>query len=297
MYKRINIIVLSALLVFSPLMTYSPPAQSSGIPTVDIAALVQKLLDYAQKLKDFAEQLYQSQVIANEYIQKLKQMEQTYREYEHTLEQIKGLKEYVDNKEWKKILAQIDLDFPLNPFDSHWDDWSLDVYTDDGVIEVDKRIGTFYKRIRNLDDVYEDIEKVFKSDDVIDQAKEEARRHFNRSREYTEQKYAAAVFKKEAEYLNRALKKIKQYRADVAMGDEAELRTLQTMALQQELNLAYRKAQNDILIKNFDMANQQAIQKKNHDSYVYDMMLRNKLAVSQSKAYEPNDSRKRSANF
>ncbi len=297
MYKQINAMVLSVLLVATPLLTYSPKSEATGIPTIDIAALVQKLLDYAQQLNDYAEQLYQSQVVANEYIQKLKEMEQIYTEYAHTLEQIKGIKDYVDNEEWKEILSRIDVDFPLNPLDSHWDDWDVDIYTDDGVIDVDDAVGSVYKRIRSLPDVYEDIETVFDSEDMRDQQREEARRQFVKSREATEQKYAAAVFTQESQNLGQALEKVRDYRENMAMDDEAELRTLQTLAMQQELELQYRKAQNDILIKSFEMSNQESIERKNKESYVYDMLLLDKLEVASQDPYEADEDRDYSANF
>lgn len=297
MYKKINAMVLSALLVASPLLTYSPKSEATGIPTIDIAALVQKLLDYAQQLNDYAEQLYQSQVVANEYIQKLKEMEQIYTEYEHTLEQIKGIKDYVDNEEWKEILSRIDIDFPLNPLDSHWDDWDVDIYTDDGVIDVDDAVSSVYKRIRKLDDVYEDIETVFDSEDVRDQQREEARRQFVKSREATQQKYAAEVFTKESENLAIALNELKINRENIAMDDESELRTLQMLAMQQELELHYRKAQNDVLIKSFEMSNQESIERKNKESYVYDMQLLDKLEVASQDPYEADEDRVYSAGF
>lgn len=297
MYKKVNAIVLSAILAVSPLLMYSPKTEATGIPTIDIAALIQKLLDYAQQLNDYAEQLYQSQVVANEYIQKLKEMEQIYVEYEHTLEQIKGIKDYVDNEQWKEILARIDIDFPLNPLDSHWDDWDIDIYTDDGVIDVDESISNVYKRIRNLDDVYDDIETVFESDDVRDVQREEARRQFLKSREATEQQYAADVFTRESQNLSFALSDLKRNRENIAMEDESELRTLQMLAMQQELELHYRKAQNDILIKSFEMSNQESIERKNKESYVYDMQLLDKLEVASQEPYEADGGRIHGARF
>lgn len=290
-------ICLSAILVFMPLGAYPPKANATGIPTVDIAALVQKLVEYAQLLSDYAEQIYQSTVVANEYVQTLKKMEQTYKEYAHTLEQIKGLKDYVDNQEWKKILAQIDIDFPLNPLDSHWDDWSIDIYAEDGVIDVDKSISNVYHRIRELPEVYEDISTVFQSDDIRDYQKEEARRHFLKSREATQQKYATEVFRNESKNLNNALTDLKETREAIGMEDETELRTMQMIAMQQELELHYRKAQNDVLIKTFEMSNQESIHRKNRESFVYDMQLLDKLEIAGEDQIIPDESRNRSANF
>lgn len=299
MFKRLNVALLSAVLICTPIMTmtYSPRTEASGIPTVDIAALIQKLVQYAQILRDYSEQLYQSQVVANEYVQKLREMEQIYREYEHTLNQIKGIRDYVDNQEWKDILRQIEIDFPLNPLDSHWDDWGVQIYTEDGVIDVDEAIGNTYKRIRDLDTVYEDIETVFTSQDARDQQREEARRHFLKSREATQQKYATEVFTRQNENLSTALRDLAEKREVLATVDESELATLQIIAMQQELDLHYKKANQELMIKMFDMSNQESMERKNRESYVYDMMLLDKLEVAGQDPYQADPSRTRTAGF
>lgn len=297
--QRISAAMLSFALVCAPIMTltYSPKTEASGIPTVDIAALIQKLVQYAQVLRDYSEQLYQSQVVANEYVQKLREMEQIYREYEHTLNQIKGIRDYVDNQEWKDILRQIEIDFPLNPLDSHWDDWGVQIYTEDGVIDVDEAVGSAYKRIRDLDTVYEDIETVFTSQDAKDQQREEARRHFLKSREATQQKYAAEVFTRRSENLSTALRDLAEKREILATADESELATLQIIAMQQELDLHYKEANQELMIKMFDMSNQESMERKNRESYVYDMMLLDKLEVASQTPYEADPSRTTTAGF
>lgn len=294
--KKITAYMMVVFLSFSTI-TYTPKVEATGIPTVDIASLVQGLFEYAQMLSDYAEQLYQSQVVANEYMQKLAQMEQIYREYEHTLNQIKGLADYVDNQEWKEILSRIEIDFPLNPLDSHWDDWGVAILTDDGVIDVDDRIGNAYDRIRNLDEVFADIETVWSSADVRDQQKEDARRHFLKSREVTEQAYAVEVFKSQSKNLDLAKKKMVDYRIEHATKDETELSSLQTLAMQQELQIEILKTQNDLLLKQFEMANQEAIDRKARESYAYDMQLLDKLEISQATKYVADDSRTSSASF
>lgn len=294
--KKISAYILSVFLVFSS-VGYTPKVQAGGIPTIDIAGLIQDLMGYAQQLSDYAEQLYQSQVVANEYVQKLMQMEQIYREYEHTLNQIKGLADYVDNTEWKEILRRTDVDFPLNPLDSHWDDWSVDIYTDDGVIEVDERIGDAYDRIRNLDEVFDDIETVWDSSDTQDLQKEKARRHFVKSREVTDQAYAVEVFKAQSQNLDEAQQKMTEYRESLAMADESELTTLQTLTLQQELQISIMKAQNDMLLKQLELSNQDSIDRKNKQSYAYDMQLREQLEKANKPKYEADDTNRSSAGF
>ncbi len=278
-------------------VTYSPQVSAAGIPTIDVAALVQKLLEYVQQLNDFSEQLYQSKVIANEYIQTLKDMEQTYKEYEHTLEEIKGIADYIEEAEWEEILDRIDIDFPLDPFDSHWDDWGVSILTDDGVIDIDQKISRVYKRIRPINQVEQDIDTLFNDPDVRDQKKAEARAQYKKSREVTEQKYSAAVFERHGDLLEETEMNLMQDRHEVATGDESELRSIQFLAAQQELALRYQAIQNKILVKSLEMDNQEAVERKTKESYIYDQHLLNQLETETKSSYTINPTRRRTVDF
>jgi len=270
-------------------------AHATGIPTVDIAALIQSLLDYIQQLSAYAEDLYQSAMAGNEYVQTLLKMEQMYREYAHYLNQIEGLIDYVDGEAWDDILAALEVDIPLNPLE--WDKYDVDIYTDDGVIDVDQRITSAYNRIRELDEVYEDITAVFNEDEIRDHQQEIARRHYLRSRETTQQEYTAETFTLEQEALERQLEITKDVRRTNAVGEESDLRTMQTLALQNELSNNYNNNRNKILLKLFEMGNQESIQRKNKESYIYDMRLLDQKEIKEVDAYTADDGRTYSATF
>ncbi|NRA71964.1 MAG: hypothetical protein HRU24_13160 [Gammaproteobacteria bacterium] len=295
--KKLAAYVLSLFLILTPITIYSPKSEATGIPTVDIVSFIQSLLEYIQQLSTYAESIYQSSVAANEYVQTLQQMEQIYREYEHALNQIKGLADLVDNDGWKDLLGQIDIDFPLNPLDSSWNEWGVAIYTDDGVIDIDEKVSTIYKRIRNLDDVFDDIDTVFDSSDMRDQQKAQAEQHYLRSREATEQAYAVKAFQSRSENLAEAEKSMAEDRENVAMGDESQLRTLQIMAMQLELQIAMQKSQNDMTLKNFKMSNQDVMDRKAQESFAYDMYLLDKLEIKNSDKYEAEVGRVDSVNF
>jgi len=286
--KKIRIAFVYGLLSLGSLLMQSP-ARATGIPTVDIAALVQELIAYSQQMSDYTEQLYQSQVNANEYVQKLKQLEQIYIEYEHTLDQIEGLKEHVDQDVWEGILNLVYTTFPSQPLDQRWKDWSSDIYQDERVAEVDERVGSRHDRIRELEEVYTDIDLAFSSEDLRAKKKEEARRLYFNSRQTTEQEYATTVFTEQADNLNGALSELKTYREDNALGNQSQLRTLQTIAMQLELELEYQKAQNEVSIKSLELANQEVIERKNRQSYIYDAQLRDQLEKANQEPYQPTD--------
>ena len=66
---------------------------------------------------------------------------------------------------------------------------------------------------------------------------------------------------------------IKDRRKNIATKSESQLKTLQIMSMQNELELEYLKTQNEVLIKSLDLANQEIIERKNRKSYIHDMQL------------------------
>lgn len=270
---------------------------ASGIPTVDIASLMQELVSYNQQIIDYTEQLYQSQVSANEYLQKLEQLRQIYIEYEHTLDQIEGLEAYVEQEVWESLLEFVELTFDTMPISDIWSRWDESVFDNADVAEVDARVAAQYERIRNLEPVYKDIEETFTSVGMQDKKKAQARQHFFNSRQTTEQRYSEEVFREQASQLNQALTDVKEARETNATGDQSQLRTLQTMALQAELELEYQKHHNDILVKSLELSNQESIARKNRQSRLYDSQLREQLNQANREPYQAQEDRNWTVNF
>ena len=294
--------VFAATLTVSTLAvsTYSPRVEATGIPTIDIAGLIQGFIDYAQKLSDYAEQLYQTTVIGNQYVQQVIQLEQMYREYEHKLNQIMGLKGLFDDEGWKGILEELELAFPLDPFDKHWEDWTPKDRASKHYLRANTDIGKLFKRIREVEDVYKDIAEIY-GDEEDEAIKEEqkilAKRHFVKSRQAVEQKFATNYFKARNQTLQVVRKKIAVARKEHATGGESQLRTIQTLALQQELQIEMSEAQNEMTLKGFELSNQDAIERKNRESFAFDMGILDRQEITERDKYSPDDSRKRSTNF
>lgn len=293
MIKRFNLYIASAIIAMAMIVGMPQKARvntsghlvlaynqanATGIPTIDIASLIQSLLDYVSQLSQYAEDLYQSATLANEYYQTLLKMEQIYKEYAHYLDQIEGLMAYFDGKAWDDIVAAVKWDYPINPME--WSKYDLDVYTQDGVIDVDNLVKDMYHRIRELDDVYADLAKVYEGKTALEEYQQkQAERQFERSRETTKQMYTAEVFNATNEALDTQLEDVKTLRDLNATGDQSDLRTMQTMAVQNELNLNYLQHQSNILTKMYEMSNQESISRKNLESYVYDQRLLDKVEL------------------
>ena len=295
--KKRSIAIVVSLLTLSVFLMQQP-ARATGIPTVDIASLVQEIIAYSQQINDYTEQLYQSQVVANEYIKKVEELRQMYVEYTHLLNQMEGLRGYVDEEQWEMFSTIVDLTFPLDPFDDYWDkyDTVAPEDRDANVVAADAAVGAKYQRMRELDEVYADIDATFTDESVREREKQKALKIYQASREAVEQKYSTEKFIERDKYLNKSLREVRKTRQNSAMDDETELKTLQTIALQLELDLEYQKAQNEILLKSLELSNQEIIERKNRKSYIHDMQLQAIKKQKERGQYQPTD-RESSVNF
>ncbi len=295
--KKRRIALVVSLLALSGFFMQQP-ARASGIPTVDIASLVQEIIAQVQRINDYTEQLYQSQVVANEYVKKVEELRQMYVEYIHLLNQMEGLKGYVDEEQWEMFSTIVDLSFPLDPFDDYWDkyDTVAPEDRDPNVVAADAAVGAKYQRMRELDEVYADIDATFTDESVREREKQKALKIYQASREAVEQEYSTNRFTAQAKNLSTAFDDVKRVRVRNATESETELRTLQTIALQNELELEYLKEQNDVLIKSLELANQEIIERKNRKSYIHDMQLQAIKKQKERGQYQPTD-RESSVNF
>tara|TARA_Y100001968_G_C19454148_1_gene770971 strand:- start:13081 stop:14001 length:921 start_codon:yes stop_codon:yes gene_type:complete len=296
MKKRRITLVVSLLALSGFLM--QQPARASGIPTVDVASLVQEIIAQAQRMDDLAEQLYQSKVVANQYVKKVEELYQMYVEYDHLLNQMEGLKGYIDEDEWDLYSKMINISFPLDPFDEYWDKPSAirPESRDENVMAADAKVGAKYQRMRELDEVYADIDATFTDESVREREKQKALKIYEASREAVEQKYSTERFTQQSKYLGESLETIKDRRKNIATKSESQLKTLQIMSMQNELELEYLKTQNEVLIKSLDLANQEIIERKNRKSYIHDMQLQAIKKQKEKGQYQPTD-RESSVNF
>lgn len=79
-------------------------SEASGFPTVDIAALIQRITSYVTQLQQYASQLTSNQTEIGQLMQLYADYEQTLREYDHYLSQLRGLERFIDPESWAVLL-------------------------------------------------------------------------------------------------------------------------------------------------------------------------------------------------
>lgn len=103
-------------------------ARASGIPTIDIAQIVQGLTSYINDLSGFQELIVQTGLEESQLASLLQQYAQTLTEYKHYLNQLRSLQEFISAPDWaalmkivvespygKEVLGQIPLLDPEGP--------------------------------------------------------------------------------------------------------------------------------------------------------------------------------------
>lgn len=80
-------------------------AEASGFPTVDIAALIQRILGYVTQLSDYASQLTSEMTQISQLMQLYEDYTQTLREYEHFLNQVRSMRSFISDADWNDLMA------------------------------------------------------------------------------------------------------------------------------------------------------------------------------------------------
>jgi conjugal transfer/entry exclusion protein len=83
-------------------------AKATGFPTVDIAALIQRILTYITQLSEYSSQITSTTTEISQLMQLYRDYEQTLREYERLLAQIRGLKNFISDADWNTLLASLE---------------------------------------------------------------------------------------------------------------------------------------------------------------------------------------------
>lgn len=79
-------------------------ARASGIPTVDIAQIIQGLTSYITELSGYAETLVQTGIEEAQLAQMIQDYAQTLLEYESYLKQVRGLKDAISGEDWEMVM-------------------------------------------------------------------------------------------------------------------------------------------------------------------------------------------------
>jgi len=107
MLKKIYSALLTAALILfcTAGSLHAPTARASGFPTVDIAALIQRVTSYMTQLQDYAAQLTSTETEISQLVQLYEDYEQVLREYQHYLRQLRGLENFISDADWRDLMA------------------------------------------------------------------------------------------------------------------------------------------------------------------------------------------------
>ena len=208
--------------------TVPAPAKASGIPTVDIAQIVQSLTSYITDLQGFSELIIQTGLEESQLASLLQQYTQTLREYKSYLNQLRSLQEFISAPDWaalikivvqspygKEVLGQIPLLDPEGP------DYNK---------EVRQRAGEYGPVPQETESVVEGYTDL--GVDAGDLAHIEA---YNDGLNQNFSKYAQQmnIVTRNQKAIEEREEKVNEYMDNILnLGDESDLATLQLMACQ-----------------------------------------------------------------
>lgn len=127
---------------------------ASGFPTVDIAQVMQNIMEYTQLLEEYSTQLEQQAIQVSQLTQAINQYQQMLTDYDHYLTMVRGLKDYVDTASLKSILKSAVEDPTMNPFSA---DFDPNIYTSTGIVSINNELKRLYARSRQLSNLDTDI--------------------------------------------------------------------------------------------------------------------------------------------
>lgn len=97
----------SATIVGTDGMSGPKSAHAGGIPTIDIAGLMQKLISYLTQLMEYSEAMGTASSNAQQYAQMIRDYQQKLREYQHYLAQLQSIRHMMSNQDWLLLMRTI----------------------------------------------------------------------------------------------------------------------------------------------------------------------------------------------
>lgn len=97
----ISIVLLTGVLMMPP------KADATGFPVVDIASIVQAVVDYSQQLTQYAEMIQSGLLQAQELVQTIQQYEQMLNEYETMLGNLQDLGSFISSGDMRSAFSLI----------------------------------------------------------------------------------------------------------------------------------------------------------------------------------------------
>lgn len=158
--------LLSATIAFTPVQKVN----ATGFPVVDIASIVQAVTDYSNQLMQYAEQISQGTLQADELLTAIEQMEQMYTEYDLMVENLADLQDAVDAGDYMEafgIVTDSNLRQFVNSDILDLSEEALDVY----VAVDDARRSRFGGASKTAEEILEEIKDLYPdSPEVVETA-------------------------------------------------------------------------------------------------------------------------------
>jgi hypothetical protein len=248
MKRKIQVALLTAALTVSVAGTglLAPQkAEASGFPTVDIAALVQRITGYSTQLQEYAQALTQTTTQVGQLVQLYKDYEQVLREYDHFLRQLRGLRNFISNADWQDLMELIAPYYGAS-------DFAL-------IAELDPRSAGFENDVRELLDRYTTVpRKETDFDGRLAAIGAEDAEHYRAQNRRMEAAYSRQldiyrqVSRNEDDAKGRDEDIAEFGRIIKELGDESDVATMQTIATGVQMQLSQSQAalrlQNQILL-------------------------------------------------
>lgn len=111
-------------------MLLSTRTHASGFPTVDIAALVQRIMDYISQYQQYSTQLETYYTDVQQLYQMYEDYEQQIREYQHMLDQMQALSDYLKDGDAEAAIRAASELYSSNPLFGNTFDESNSDYDD-----------------------------------------------------------------------------------------------------------------------------------------------------------------------
>lgn len=237
-------------LLLAMVLTVSPsaPTLASGFPTVDLAALAQRIIQMQQVLNQYSEMIKQTGLNVDQLNQMYEQYKQALITYDHLLEQAQALEHQVARKDWLKFMEDISQIEMVNPWNTGAADIreSSDAHVRAGVEQSNNMYGSISKK----DEYQAMLKKAFGSTYV---SPEELQSYNQANMAATQRGYVDFTAKKSAE-VAQTISKLDEDR--LKLGDNSQLATSQFIAEQNQVLMAQLQINNELLRQQMDTSNQ-----------------------------------------
>ncbi len=241
---RIKSLFLAVLLAVSPVA----PTIASGFPTVDLAALAQRIVQMQNVLKQYSEMINQTGLNVDQLNQMIDQYRQALTTYDHLLQQAKSLQFQIERQDWLRLLQtmnQFQLTNPLNPNSSDIRE-SSDTYTQDAVAQSSHMYGSIKKR----DEYQQMLQQAFGSTYVSP----EELQSYNQANMAVKQHSYNKFYQQEIVDTGNLVDRLdaeKNY-----LGDSSQLATTQFIMEQNQVLLRQQQQTNQLLQQQLELSNQ-----------------------------------------